>query len=281
MKQNNQYIAPEFDSVRFAIPWSQSKQDIWTSTFASLPMPESGQKLPRKALFSFTYSAIAAVAIVMLLISFSWMYTKTASTPIASQMQIELPDGSTVLMNAETSVSYKPLWWIIQREVKLNGEAFFKVKKGKRFAVISKDATTSVMGTSFNIYARHDGYEVTCMTGKVKVEPTTSEEVVVLTPNKKAVVADDGHIVQHAVTAERSLAWSKNEFCFTSAELSKVFDEISRQYGVEIVWKGNFTDKYTGNFSKQMPIEQVLNLVCLPFAINFTAVNQNQYLISK
>lgn len=277
MNQNNKYNETKLDSVRFRIPWSQSKEEIWERTFAALETP---QKAPRKVLFTYTYGSVAAVALLVLMLSFSWLYKKNVSTPIASHLQVELPDGSTVLMNAETSISYKPIWWFIQREVQLNGEAFFKVKKGKRFAVKSDAATTSVLGTTFNIYARKDGYEATCLTGKVKVEPTISKEVVVLTPQQKAVV-NDGHILQQKVAAEQSVAWSRKEFCFTSVDLNKVFSEISRQYGVTIDCKIDFDERYTGNFSKKMPIEQVLNLVCLPFGINFTAVNQNQYQISK
>ncbi len=280
MKQNDKYSPPELESVRFEIPWSQTKEDIWASTFASLPTPEKAPKQAQRATLLFTYKAVAAVALLVLSISFSWMYKKTVFSPIASHLQVELPDGSTVLMNAETTVSYRPLWWYIQREVNLNGEAFFKVKKGKRFAVKSNAATTSVLGTTFNIYARHDGYEVTCLTGKVRVEPTASEETILLTPHHKAVV-NDGHIVHQIVEPAQSVAWSRSEFCFTSASLSKVLDEISRQYGVQIACKESFDERYTGNFSKKMPIEQVLNLVCLPFGINFTAINQNEYQISK
>ncbi|MFZ4455266.1 MAG: FecR family protein [Bacteroidales bacterium] len=279
MRQTDKYNPQKFESVRFDIPWAKSKEEIWESAFASLPMPDVAPKTRRFSM-SFAYSSVAAVAAIVLMLAFSFVYKKTAVSPIASHLQVELPDGSTVLMNAETSVSYKPLWWYIQREVNLDGEAFFKVKKGKRFAVKSHAATTSVLGTTFNIYARKDGYEATCLTGKVKVEPTTSKEVVVLTPHQKAVVAS-GHINQQAVAAEQSVAWSRSEFCFTSVELSKVFAEISRQYGVQIDCQTTFEERYTGNFSRKMPIDKVLNLVCLPFGINFTAINQNQYQISK
>lgn len=277
MNPNNKNKSINPESVRFEIPWSKTREEIWQSTFATLDVP---QKEIRRSLFPYKYASVAAVAVLLLMISFSFIYKKTITTPIASHLQIELPDGSTVLMNAETSVSYKPFWWIIQREVQLNGEAFFKVKKGKKFSVKSEAATTSVLGTTFNIYARKDGYEATCLTGKVKVEPTVSKEVVVLTPHQKAVV-NEGHILQQNVAAEQSVAWSRKEFCFTSVDLNKVFDEISRQYGVAIDCKIDFDERYTGNFSKKMPVEQALNLVCLPFGINFTAVNQNQFQISK
>ncbi|MDD2797399.1 MAG: FecR domain-containing protein [Bacteroidales bacterium] len=281
MLQNNKHNTPNSldpESIRLKMKWNKSKEEIWAEKFASISTPEVK---PRKLTLRFMYSGIAAAVLLMLMISFSWMYSKTVVSPIASHMQVELPDGSVVLMNAETKVSYKPLWWYVQREVNLTGEAFFKVKKGKRFAVKSNAAVTSVLGTTFNIYARADGYEVTCLTGKVKVEPRLGINLTVLTPRQKAVVDRKGEIVQQQVEPEQSIAWSRSEFYFTSVQLSKVLEEISRQYGVKIECKGNFDDQYTGNFSKNMPIEQVLNLVCLPFGINFTAVNENQYLISK
>ncbi len=280
MKKTDTSDSKNPDQIKFEIPWSRSKEEIWQQVFAQLP--EAGEPVKKSIGIQswFYYSAVAVVAIVVLLFSGMWFYSETVITPIASQQKVTLPDGSSVLMNAESKLSYKPYWWYIQRQVKLDGEAYFQVKKGKRFTVISKDATTSVLGTSFNIYARNDGYEATCLTGKVKVATRHGGKTVILTPNLQATLMN-GYWEKRDVDASHSIAWSRHEFFFTSAPLSKVLQEIARQYGVEIICKGRFDEQYTGNFSKELSVKEVLSLVCLPFGVNFTAINNNQYLISE
>lgn len=268
------------DQIKFEIPWSKSKEEIWQQVFAQLPEAEKPAGKSFLMQNWFRYSAVAAVAILVLLISGMWFYSETLISPIASQQKVTLPDGSSVLMNAESRLSYKPYWWHIQRQVKLEGEAYFEVKKGDRFTVVSKKASTSVLGTSFNIYARNDGYETTCLTGRVKVTARQGGRIVILTPNLQAVLMN-GNLEKREVDATHSIAWSRHEFFFTSAPLSKVLQEIARQYGVEIICKGSFSNQYTGNFSKELSVKEVLSLVCLPFGVNFTAINNNQYLISE
>jgi Fe2+-dicitrate sensor, membrane component len=281
MKKTDTSDFKGFDRATLNISWKKSKEEIWQEVFAGLTEQEVQPVRNVVSLQSWLrYTAIAAVAVITLLLSGMWFYTKTVVSPIASRKTVTLPDGSTVLMNAESKISYKPYWWRMQREVNLTGEAFFKVKKGRHFTVVSKDASTTVMGTSFNIYARNDGYTATCMTGKVKVTTASGGSTVFLTPNLQANLIN-GSLEKQTVEASNSLAWSRYEFFFTSVPLSKVLREISRQYGVEIDCKGSFNEHYTGNFSRKLTIKEALSLVCLPFGINFTTTSTNHYLISE
>ena len=154
------------------------------------------------------------------------------------------------------------------------------MKTTRRFTVVSEEASTSVMGTSFNIYARKDGYQATCLTGRVKVTDKSGQSSVLLTPNQQANLVN-GTVEQQQYDAKNSIAWSKHEFFFTSTPLDRVLKEISRQYGVQLVCKGNFDESYTGNFSRKLTLKEALSLVCLPFGINFTEIDDNQYLISQ
>lgn len=280
MKKTDTSDNKSLEQVKLNMTWKKSKEEIWQEAFAGLTEAEV-RPVRRGTMQSIwlRYSAVAAAVVVLLFMGMG-LYTRTVVSPVAARETVTLPDGSTVLLNAETKISYKPYWWNVNRVVKLEGEAFFKVKKGKRFTVVSKDASTTVMGTSFNIYARNDGYTATCMTGKVKVSTRSGSSVALLTPNLQVNLVN-GVLEKQAVDASTSTAWSRHEFFFTSIPLSKVFREISRQYGVVIDTKGTFDEHYTGNFSKKLTIKEVLSLVCLPFGINFTTTNSNHYLISE
>ncbi len=111
----------------------------------------------------------AAVALLVGISVLMQVYTKTITIPAGQHSHILLRIMSHVRLNAQTTLSYKPLLWKFSRKVSLEGEAYFEVQKGKKFEVISTNGKTVVLGTSFNIYSRNNNYQVTCVTGKVRV----------------------------------------------------------------------------------------------------------------
>ena len=80
-----------------------------------------------------------------------------------------MPDGSSVNLNAGSELEYTSFNWKKNRVLSLGGEAFFKVKKGKTFTVITKEGNVKVLGTQFKVKSREKLYEVTCFEGKVQV----------------------------------------------------------------------------------------------------------------
>ena len=79
----------------------------------------------------------------------------------------------------------------------------------------------------------------------------------------------------------QSLSWLNNKFSFTSIPLPKVFEEISRQYGIKIKVSEGIDNIYTGTFNKSTSVENVLNLVCRPFNLKFTKKSENEFIISR
>lgn len=228
---------------------------------------------------------LAASIILMIFVSAflgAKFYTKTVVADFGKQEVAFLPDGSKVKLNAQTSISYHPFWWKVNREVKLAGEAFFEVKKGGKFTVISKIGNTTVVGTSFNIFARDNDYHVTCLTGKVLVLSSQTQQKQLIIPNQMVSVVEEGNLkLNPKVNAKLSTDWTIGKFIFTQVSLNKVFEEISRRYGVELENIGSFEGTYTGNFNKEPNIEVVLNLVCKPFELEYKKLSSGAYTIFK
>ena len=168
------------------------------------------------------------------------------------------------------------------RTVHLEGEAYFKVKSGTEFKVISRRGETIVLGTSFNIYARGENYNVSCFTGKVRVVSALNKESVILHPSQEAIIQTDGSIkfVQSS-DIDSNKSWTENMFIFTGAPLKSVIQEIERQYNIKITTKGNYNLSYTGNFNKSTSEKQVLDLVCTSLGLKFEAKSNGEYLIYK
>jgi transmembrane sensor len=207
-------------------------------------------------------------------------YTNTVECPAGQHLAYVLPDGSSVQLNAESTLKYHPLWWSFSRSLKFEGEAFFEVTKGSKFEVFSDMGTTAVLGTSFNIFSREDEYKVTCFTGKVKVSSPVTSEQVIITPDYKAEISKNGSItVSKEQKPSSDISWINNMFNFNAQPLSIVFKEIERQYNIQIQSNIALDYYYTGYFSKDKPVEEVLALVCKPFGLTFVRLSDNSYKI--
>ncbi|MDA9554983.1 FecR domain-containing protein [Pelobium sp.] len=259
----------------------KSKAQVWAELEQMMDKP-----LPKTAkvghLFVQKWSVAASIALLISLtiIAFLRFYTVNVDCLAGEQKMANLPDGSTVQLNAKSNLSFHPLWWKINREVKLDGEGFFKVKKGQKFTVISDKGTTSVMGTSFNIFAREDDYEVTCLTGKVRVKSLLTKDEVIITPNQMVSLNQTGKLnANYNVNATLALDWTMGKFVFTQTPLRKVLAEIGRRYGVDIKGTHNLNQLYTGNFDKQKEIEPILALVCKPFDIEYKKLPSGAFIM--
>ncbi|MBN2775257.1 MAG: FecR domain-containing protein, partial [Prolixibacteraceae bacterium] len=166
------------------VDFPKSKEDIWKLMEDKLTANAKVDKKVRK-LGIRQLSIAASIAILIGIGSFMRFYRVDYSTIAGEQLTVNLPDGSVVDLNGQSSVKYNPYWWKVNRTVKFEGEGYFEVEKGKYFSVVSNNGITTVLGTSFNIYSRDENYEVNCLTGKVQVEVLNGLKEIIY-PNQQA-----------------------------------------------------------------------------------------------
>ena len=96
------------------------------------------------------------------------------SNPFGMLSTITLPDGSKVILNAGTTITYPNAFVSKNREVEINGEAFFEVAHDAEhpFIVKANQINVEVLGTQFNVkaYEEDDWIEVSLSEGKVEVQ---------------------------------------------------------------------------------------------------------------
>lgn len=169
-------------------------------------------------------------------------------------LPVELSDGSLVILQKGSRISYMSHFEGQNREVFLSGEAFFEVSKdpSKPFLVYANGLVTKVLGTSFNIKAYDDDQEVTVEvnTGKVSVfaqsDPQIKEkasnrelEGVVLTPNQKIIYERNEVRMVKALVERPTIIVANNEklkFEFEDAPVKQVFEALEKAYSVDIVF---------------------------------------------
>lgn len=192
---------------------------------------------------------VAATVLVLVLGGvWAWSLPVTVTAPPGERQTTTLPDGSTVQLNSESSLSYArtfrawPFVHAETRTVHLDGEAFFDVRDGERpFVVETLDARVRVLGTQFNVRAdrgAQTGTRVTVSSGRVRVASVrnASAAVVLDTPGQSSTVANasTGPSRPEPVDLERALVWRDGGFAVTDRPLTDIVRDLERRYGVQI-----------------------------------------------
>ncbi|MEJ1237324.1 FecR domain-containing protein [Chryseolinea sp. T2] len=183
-----------------------------------------------------TILAISSFFVWSVVLSPSEIEYAVASTISGQRTTIQLADGSTVHLNASSSLRYPIQLNDDTREVFLEGEAFFEVSRdpSKPFIVHTDAVATEVLGTSFNINADSATVAVTVATGKVRVSDHLKQEI--LLPNEHLdIVRHSGEMNRSHVELGVALAWMNNTIVFDDVALDDAARKLERWYGVKIV----------------------------------------------
>lgn len=209
-------------------------------------------------------------AVILVLVTGSYFYfnslDEVVKTDLAQNKSLVLPDASTVVLNADSKLAYHKNNWDDHRNVTLNGEAFFKVAKGKKFTVETTDGLVTVLGTQFNVENRKGFFEVTCYEGLVSV--TYKDETIKL-PGGTSFMVVNNQIIATEAPSTSAPSWITNESTFKSIPLLYVIKEFERQYNTVVETKNiDTTILYTGTFTNKN-IDLALKSICLPNQIKF------------
>lgn len=223
------------------------------------------------------YLRIAAILVVALGVYFSLFFNQstTINTQIAEKTTIELPDHSQVILNALTSINYKEKNWSENRTLNLNGEAYFKVAKGKTFDVKTTKGTITVVGTEFNVKNRDNYFEVQCFEGIVKVK---SDTIIRQLNAGNTFKIYKGHFSQSQTDLDAP-NWSNNKSSFENIEFNDVLGELERQYNIQITTDNiNLKRLFSGAFTHNN-IENALTSITKPMNLSYKWSSKNSIVI--
>jgi transmembrane sensor len=188
----------------------------------------------------------------------------TISTPNGGEWQIRLPDGSTVWLNAASSIQYSlNIGTAKQRIVKLDGEAYFEVAKDAAhpFIVETDKQSVEVLGTHFNINSYHDEIvtKTTLLEGSVRVLHHSSNQSEILKPGEQSIVSASGIDVK-GVDMDEAIAWKNGYFMFNNEKQESILRKVARWYNVEIEYADPAAKEvmYYGTVSRFEKISKIL-----------------------
>ncbi len=234
---------------------------------------------------------MAAAAVMLIL--FTWIFTNqienspesspavavvTKSTESGQKLSIQLSDGSRVILNSASKLTYNDYFGTDQRVVFLEGEAFFEVKRDtlKPFSVITGDISTTALGTSFNINSFSDdkAIEVALVSGKVLVEQQGSngnEKAVYLFPGEKATYNKQaGFLTTSKYNIRDITCWKDGIIAFRNAGYDQITEKLENWYGV-VISENKRPPKdwsFTGAFENEN-LENLLNALRFEYGFRY------------
>ncbi|WP_298318542.1 FecR family protein [uncultured Aquimarina sp.] len=221
---------------------------------------------------------IAATLLALIGLFFFFDTATTHTTDYGEQITIELLDGSEVILNSKSELSYKESNWKNNRTVTLTGEAFFKVKKGSDFLVETSSGNVKVIGTQFNVNTQKDFFEVICHEGKVKAIGYNSKEAI-LAKGRAFRVANN--IVENWQTETTKPSWISGETTFTNTPLKQVILSLENQFNITFNKdKIDQNQRFTGSYNHDN-IELALKTIFVPMEISYTFKNENHIVLVK
>ncbi|HEY4062028.1 MAG TPA: FecR domain-containing protein [Puia sp.] len=187
----------------------------------------------RRMMVAAAVFAILVVGLILVKFPSSRPERKTAYGQISHE---KLPDGTVVMMNANSHLSYTPDWKDGKdREVWMDGEAFFCVQKTpskSRFIVHTVHFDIIVTGTQFNVVNRHGIENVLLEEGSVTLRTPDGKEV-----NMKPgdfVAFRDARLEKKPVQHDSLVAWKEQKLVFDKTPLRQLVQIINDQYGVNM-----------------------------------------------
>ena len=268
-------------TFRLDVPGRRTREEAWDRL---QPHIRSGKVIPpkkkRPPVRAFRIAAPAAATLALFL-SLSFMLyhfgKQTYTTVTGETLSFFLPDSSEVILHDRSSVHFNKLTWPLRREVSLEGEAFFRVRKGRRFTVAAGGREVTVLGTRFTVFSRNNRFRVWCYSGKVRVSSGEKKDMPVILTRGKYVGTNGTHLLPpRTFNPEERLLWQEQDHYFHNTPLKKVLEVFARHYHVTLSYDPEIINNrfYTGFFPENN-LQDALEMICLPMRLQYSGKGKN------
>ncbi|RXK81418.1 FecR family protein [Filimonas effusa] len=206
--------------------------------------------------------------------------------PKGERAKILLPDGSEVELNSDSRLTYPAVFTGASRDVKLSGEAFFRIKENARlpFHVNSGNLHITVLGTSFNVqsYPGQKLAKVAVVTGKIKVTKASGDTVLEssapgleLHPSELVVFNTSSRLLEKKTyDVDEETGWRQGAVVFSDASFADIADRFDKIYNIRLINQSSKTEfSFNGAFSNTSP-EEIIKSICLSKQLSYT-INGN------
>jgi transmembrane sensor len=221
------------------------------------------------------YAAVALVLIASTFFATRYLLTDNSSNreintlvvPAGQRAHLTLQDGTSVWLNAQSTLTYPARFSGRSRRVTVSGEAYFDVAENSRkpFIVSTQNMEMKVLGTQFNVYSYPGAgcIKTDLIEGSLMVYNKESPNAgVTLKPNEQIVVKD-GKMFPGEIRNSDYFLWKEGIYAFENERLLDIIEKLQLYYDVKIIVKDPeiFNVRYTGKFRQRDGIDEILRII--------------------
>lgn len=237
-----------------------------------------------------SWKLVAGFALILGIASSWFLYNQFGNSGMveiqteAEPQEILLADGSTIHLNANSSVTYPKSFDGETREIRFRGEGFFEIARDTAhpFIIHTQYEDVTVLGTSFNIRAldNEPNSEIAVITGRVAVSSgvTTRE----LSINEKAIVDHSSGLmlIEETTKSPNETAWMTGSLTFSNTLLAEVLEDLEAYYNVRFSIQNPKLANcpFTANFQSEKLIT-VLNTISTVLDVSINEESKENYVL--
>lgn len=283
--EENKKLAKQFYYLSFATKAADTLKR--TDAQAALKVVRGRMRRNRQMQWRQWAQRAAAFLAIPLLLSTAYLYFKADGQDKVNFIELRtnpgmiasttLPDGTYVTLNSNSSITYPSRFAGDNRDVRLDGEAYFKVTKDAHRPFMVKTpqkAVVKVYGTQFNLeaYAADKTIIATLVEGSIamayenKNNRWTEQEI---RPGQEIVYTQQ-HIKVNKADVEVTTSWKDGKLIFRDTPFEEVLRILSKRFGVDFVVKNpkSLEASFTGVLEKQR-LERILEYISVSSNIKF------------
>lgn len=219
---------------------------------------------------------VAAVILVIFLVG-GYIYVRKmeeirlanniVTVPVGQRVNLQLPDGTSVWLNASSEIIYPAYFSGSTREIHLNGEAYFEVEHNasKPFIVHTETFDIKVLGTKFNVeaYKGMEGFTTALMEGSVEVTDRKNKDKSVRLYPAQKVAFRNGELCKSPIDNYDVYRWREGLICFKETRFADLMRQLEKNYGVRILINNEAVKEkvFSGKFRTTDGIDNALRLL--------------------
>ena len=201
---------------------------------------------------------------------------QTLYVPTGQRAELILPDSTRVWLNAHSKLIYPVSFGKGNRQVELNGEAYFDVVHNEKqpFIVKTRQIDIQVLGTEFNVTSYSSDFEVSLLRGCIELSsPSLSSTYKV--KEKEHVKLKDNKLIVNNITDYDYFRWKEGLICFNNESVATIIEKLKLYYDIDIEThnKKFLNSRYSGKFRTKDGIEQVLKVLQIEHKFSYTKNN--------
>ncbi len=301
MIQTDEKLRKDFSSVQnlYALSsWLPNENDEFEAVDKLAAFKHTHCRKKRYPIHILKHAAGYAAAICITILS-TWMVMNDRepaeemvtyeefTTPSGQRAMVKLHDGTTVWLNARSTLRYPNHFAREERKVELDGEAFFDVEHNehKPFVVSTENLDIKVLGSKFNVFAYkgREEFNTALLEGSVKVNERMNEEKALFMNPNECVELKDNKLVKRPMGNTDFLLWKEGIYAFDDVPFEDIIKKFELYYDIVITVNNSKLMKYkfSGKFRQRDGVESALRTLRKVYYFTYIKDEENNNIVIR